>query len=121
MQSGNRPLLNYTYCGIHINTNGSFIIRNCKISQTSIGIHLNIGISPGASQKQIVNVEITDCSIGIRSRWPHVNLSISNCDISNCQWVSITATIDIYNHLNYGGIGIWVRPSAGSVIEDCGI
>jgi len=119
MQSGNRTLLDYTYGGIFINTNGSFIIRNCKISQTSIGIHLSLGITPGVHQ--IVNVEITDCSIGIYSRWPSslAIINISNCYISNCHWVSITATIDIRNHIDYGGIGIWVRST--SVIEDCRI
>ena len=119
MQSGNRTLLDYTYGGIYINTNGSFIIRNCKISQTSIGIYLSIGIPPGGQPYQIVNVEITDCSIGIYSRWSHIIVNISNCYISNCDWVSITATIDINNHFDYGGIGIWVRSNVGSVIEDC--
>lgn len=119
MQSGNRTLLDYTYGGIYINTNGTFIIRNCKISQTSIGIHLSIGIPPGAYH--IINVEITNCSIGIYSRWPSslAIINISNCYISNCHWVSIKTTIDIRNHLDYGGIGIWVRYT--SVIEDCRI
>lgn len=118
MQSGNRTLLDYTYGGIFINTNGSFIIRNCKISLTSIGIYLSINIPSGAYQ--IVNVEITDCSIGIYSRWPHIIVNISNCYIHNCNWVSITATIDMRDHIDYGGIGIWVGLS-GSVIEDCRI
>ncbi|TKJ22358.1 MAG: hypothetical protein CEE43_07345 [Promethearchaeota archaeon Loki_b32] len=119
MQSGNRTLLDYTYVGIFINTNGSLIIRNCEISQTSIGIHLCIGIPPGGQPYQIVNVEITDCSIGIYSRWTHIIVNISNCYISNCNWVSITATLEINNHLDYGGIGIWVRSGASSAIEDC--
>ncbi|NVM36911.1 MAG: right-handed parallel beta-helix repeat-containing protein [Candidatus Lokiarchaeota archaeon] len=121
MPSGNRSLLDYTYGGIFINTNGSFIIRNCKISQVSIGIHLSISIPPRVYQYRIINVEITNCSIGIYSRWSHVTVNISNCYISNCQWVSITATIDIKSHLDYGGIGIWVRSDEGSVIEDCRI
>ncbi|MFX1312386.1 MAG: right-handed parallel beta-helix repeat-containing protein [Promethearchaeota archaeon] len=119
MQVGNRTLLDYTYGGIYINANGSFIIRNCKISQVSIGIHFSISIAPGDYQYRINNVEITNCSIGIYSRWPHVVVNISNCYISNCQWVSIKATIDLHNHLDYGGIGIWVRSKEGSAIEDC--
>jgi len=119
MQSGNRTLLDYTYFGIYINTNGSFIIRNCKISHISIGIHLFFGITPGVYQ--IVDVEINNCSIGIYSRWPHVVVNISNCYISNCQLVSITATIVLTNHIDYGGIGIWVRSGGGSAIEDCRI
>ncbi|MHA1455194.1 MAG: hypothetical protein ACTSR5_04305, partial [Promethearchaeota archaeon] len=96
MQSGNRTLLNFTYGGIFINANGSFLIRNCKISQTSIGIHLSIGVSLGSFQYQITNVEITDCGIGLTQ------------------------------YLDHGGIGIWVRLKEGSVIgnnhiEDCSI
>lgn len=105
MQSGNRTLLDYTYVGIFINANGSFIIQNCKISNTSIGIHLSIGIQLGGPTYPIVNVEISDCSIGIYSRWPYVVVNISNCYIHNCNWVSITATIDIRDHFDYGGIG----------------
>ncbi len=121
MQSGNRTLLDYTYVGIYINTNGSFIIRNCKISQVSVGIHFSIGIPPGGYQHRIINVEITNCSIGIYSRWSHVIVNISNCYISNCQWVSITATIDLNSYFDYGGIGIWVRSGDDSAIEDCRI
>ncbi|MHA1625284.1 MAG: hypothetical protein ACTSXN_09520 [Promethearchaeota archaeon] len=125
MQSGNRTLLNFTYGGIFINANGSFLIRNCKISQTSIGIHLSIGVSLGSFQYQITNVEITDCGIGIYSRWPHFELNISNCYISNCNRIT-TATIDLTQYLDHGGIGIWVRLKEGSVIgnnhiEDCSI
>ena len=79
MQSGNDTLLDYTFGGIFINANGSFIIQNCKISRVSIGIHLSIGISPGTYH--IKNVEINNCSIGIYSSWPHVVLNISNCYI----------------------------------------
>jgi len=121
MQSGNRTLLDYTYGGIYINTNGSFIIRNCKISHKSIGIRLSIGIAPGNWTYQIENVEITNCSMGIYSKWSHVRVNISNCYIHNCNWVSITATLDLTNHLDYGGIGIWVRSTDGSVIEGCRI
>ena len=125
MQSGNRTLLNYTYGGIFINANGSFLIRNCKISQTSIGIHLSVGISVTSYQFQITNVEITDCSIGIYSRWPHVGINISNCYISNCNRI-ITASIDLTQFLDHGGIGIWVRSKEGSIIgnnhiADCSI
>ena len=121
MQSGNRTLLDYTHVGIFINANGSFIIQNCKISNISIGIHLSIGIQLGGPTYPIVNVEISDCSIGIYSRWSHVVVNISNCYIHNCNWVSITATIDIRDHFDYGGIGIWARSKEGSVIEDCRI
>lgn len=120
MQSGNRTLLNYTYAGIYINTNGSFVIQNCKISHTSIGIHLTIGIPPGGPTYPIVNVEIDNCSIGIYSRLQHVVVNISNCYIHNCNWVSITANIDINDYFDYGGIGICVR-SNGGIIEDCRI
>ncbi|MFX0136457.1 MAG: right-handed parallel beta-helix repeat-containing protein [Candidatus Hodarchaeota archaeon] len=120
MQSGNRTLLDYTYAGIYINTNGSFIIQNCKISHTSIGIHLTIGIPPGGPTYLIVNVEIDSCSIGIYSRWQHVVVNISNCYIHDCNWVSITANIAINDYFDYGGIGIWVR-SNGGIIEDCRI
>jgi hypothetical protein len=118
MQSGNRTLLNYTYTGIYIDTNGSFIIRNCKISHTSIGIHLSFNIPPGVYH--ILNTEISDCSIGMYSRWFHVVVNISNCYIHNCNWISITANLDINDYLDYGGIGIWVR-SDGGFIEDCRI
>ncbi|MFX1350320.1 MAG: hypothetical protein ACFE92_16745 [Promethearchaeota archaeon] len=120
IQSGNDTLLDSTYVGIYINTNGSFIIQNCKISHISIGILLSIGISSGGPTYPIVNVEINDCSIGIYSRWQHVAVNISNCNIRNCNWVSITASVDINNYINYGGIGICVRSSAG-IIEDCRI
>ena len=125
MQSGNRTLLNYTYGGIYINANGSFLIRNCKISHTSIGIHLSIGVSLGNFHYQITNVDITDCSIGIYSRWPHFELNISNCFISNCNRISI-ASLSITQFLEKGGIGIWARLKEGSVIgnnriEDCSI
>ena len=43
-----------------------------------------------------------------------------NYYISNCLWIS-KATIHINEHLNYGGIGIWVRPDDGSIIEGCRI
>lgn len=116
MQSGNDTLLDYTYRGIFIDANGSFIIQNCKISHMSIGIYLYIGISPGTYH--IRNIEINSCSIGIYSRWPHVVVNISNCYIHDCNWVSIKAKLEIYNHFDYGGVGIWVRSDAGS-IEDC--
>jgi len=119
MQSGNRTLLNYTYGGIFISANGSFLIRNCKISLTSIGIHFSIGISLGSYQYQITNVEITNCSIGIYSRW-NVRVNISNCYFSNCNRIS-TAIININHYLDHGGIGIWVRSIEGSVIGNCHI
>ncbi len=117
-QSGNDTLLDTSYVGIFINAGGSFIIRNSKISHTSIGIHLTIYVPPGAYQ--IVNVEITDCSIGIYSRWFHVVVNISNCYIHDCNWVSITAKVYLDSYFDYGGIGIWVR-SDGGIIENCRI
>jgi len=56
MQSGNDTLLDTSYVGIYINAGGSFIIRNCKISHTSIGIYLYVNIPPGSYP--ISNVEI---------------------------------------------------------------
>jgi len=116
MESGNSTLLDTSYVGIFIGTSASFIIRNCKISHTSIGIHLAFGFSSGDN---ISNVEINDCSIGIYSRWYH-DVNISNCYIHDCNWVSITAKISINDYLDYGGIGIWVR-SSGGIIENCRI
>ena len=45
--SANDKRLDILSVGIYINTGGSFIIRNCKISHLSIGIYLYLGISPG--------------------------------------------------------------------------
>jgi hypothetical protein len=118
MESGNDTLLDTSYVGIYINAGGSFIIRNCKISHTSIGIHLYIGLSPGVYP--ISNVEISDCSIGIYSRWFHIDVNISNCYIHDCNWVSIKAKLDLTYFLDYGGVGMWIR-SDGGIIEDCRI
>ncbi|MEJ2276301.1 MAG: hypothetical protein P8Y70_00920 [Candidatus Lokiarchaeota archaeon] len=123
IQSGNKTLLNYLYAGIYINTNGSFIIQNCKISNTSVGIHLSISVTPGIYQ--ISEVEIRGCSMGIYSYWPHVTLNISNCYIHDCNWISKMPRIYQTNYLECGGIGIWVRSNAGIIegcrIEDCSI
>lgn len=119
MQVLNNTRLDFNYIGIFININGSFIIRNCKISNSSYGICLSFCTPAGAFQ--IINVEITDCSIGIYSGWSNVIVNISNCYVSNCHRVSIAATIDIWSFYEYGGIGIWVRSGDGSVIEDCRI
>ncbi len=121
--SGNDTLLNTSYVGIYINAGGSFIIRNSKISHTSIGIQLYVSVPPGSYP--ISNVEISDCSIGLYSRWTHVDVNISNCYIHDCNWVSIAAKIDFNNYLDYGGVGIWVRSDGGIInncrIEDCSI
>ncbi|MFX1479904.1 MAG: right-handed parallel beta-helix repeat-containing protein [Promethearchaeota archaeon] len=119
IQSGNDTLLDYSYGGIFINANGSFIIQNCKISRVSMGIHLSIGTSPGTYH--IKNVEINNCSIGIYSWWPHVVLNISNCYIHDCNWVSIKAKLDFQSYSDYGGVGIWVRSNTGSAIDNCSI
>ncbi|MBA7569392.1 hypothetical protein ES708_11131 [subsurface metagenome] len=116
MESGNDTLLDTSYVGIFIGTSASFIIRNCKISHISIGIHLTFGLSSGDN---ISNVEISDCSIGIYSKW-YPNVSISNCYIHDCNWVSIKAKVVINYYLDYGGVGIWFR-SSGGIIEDCRI
>jgi hypothetical protein len=116
MESGNDTLLDTSDVGIFIGTSASFIIRNCKISHTSIGIHLTAGFSSGDN---ISNVEISDCSLGIYSKW-YSNVSISNCYIHDCNWVSIKAKVVINYFLDYGGVGIWVR-SSGGIIEDCRI
>lgn len=118
MQSGNDTLLDTSSVGIYINAGGSFIIRNSKISHISIGIHLYVYIPPG--NYSISDVEISDCSIGIYSKWPHVVVNISNCYIHDCNWVSIKAKLRINYYLDYGGVGIWVR-SSGGIIEDCRI
>jgi hypothetical protein len=118
--SGNDTILDYTYAGIFINTNGSFIIQNCKISNTSIGIRFSVGIPSVSYQYQIKNVEITECSIGIYNYWQHVNVNVSNCYIANCHWVSISADLYIFDYLEYGGIGILLRSGEGA-IEDCRI
>ncbi len=120
MPSGNDTILDYSYAGIFINTNGSFIIQNCKISNTSIGIHTSIGIPSVSYQYQIKNVEITECSIGIYNYWQHVTLNVSNCYIANCNWVSITADLYLHDYLKNGGIGIVLRSGYGA-IEDCRI
>lgn len=121
--SGNDTILDYMYAGIFINTNGSFIIQNCKISNTSIGIRLSIMIPSVSYQYQIKNVEITECSIGIYNYWQHVTLNISNCYITNCNWVSITADLYMLDYLKYGGIGIVLRSGDGAIegcrIENC--
>jgi len=121
--SGNDTLLNTTYVGIYINAGGLFIIRNSKISHTSIGIHLSVGIPP--ENYSISDVEISDCSIGIYSRWPHIDVNISNCYVHDINWVSIKAKIDVYSFFDYGGVGIWVRSDEGIIencrIEDCSI
>ncbi|MFW9945294.1 MAG: right-handed parallel beta-helix repeat-containing protein [Candidatus Odinarchaeota archaeon] len=117
--SGNDTRLDYTYRGIFVNANGSFIIQNCKISHTSIGIYLYIGISPGTYL--IRNIEINNCSIGIYSWWPHVVVNITNCYIHDCNWVSIKAKLDFHDYLDYGGVGIWVRSNTGSTIDNCSI
>jgi len=118
VESSNDTLLDTSSVGIYINAGGSFIIRNSKISHTSIGIHVSIGASSG--MHPISNIEISDCSIGIRSRWPHVDLNISNCFIHDCNWVSIKAKIDINYFLDYGGVGIRIR-SDGAIVENCRI
>ncbi|UCC21349.1 MAG: right-handed parallel beta-helix repeat-containing protein [Promethearchaeota archaeon] len=114
--SGDDTLLNTSDVGIFIETSASFIIRNCKISHKSIGIHLSFGFSSG---DKISNVEISDCSIGIYSIW-YSDLNISNCYIHDCSWVSIIAKININYFLDYGGIGLMVR-SSGGIIENCRI
>lgn len=119
-QSGNDTILDYTYAGIFINTNGSFIIQNCKISNTSIGIRTSIGIPSVSYQYQIKNVEITECSIGIYNYCQHVTLNVSNCYIANCNWVSITTDLYLFDYRKYGGIGI-VLISGDGAIEDCRI
>ncbi|MFX1588074.1 MAG: hypothetical protein ACFFC1_07965, partial [Promethearchaeota archaeon] len=120
MQSGNDTLLDISYIGIFIDSNGSFIIRNCKISHVSLGIHLSIGISPGVYP--ISDVEISDCCVGIYSRWPHIDTNITNCYIHDCNLVSVKAQINLRRFLDYGGIGMWVR-NEGAIqncrIEDC--
>ena len=118
MESGNDTLLDTSSVGIYINAGGSFIIQNSKISHTSIGIHLYYGVSPG--NYSIADVEISDCSIGIISRWFHVDVNISNCYIHDCNWVSIKAKLDLNYYLDYGGVGMWIR-SDGAVIENCRI
>lgn len=120
MQSDNRTLLDYTYVGIYIDANGSFIIRNCSISHFSMGIWFSIGLSEGLYP--ILEVEISDCSIGIYSRWTHFYINITNCYIHDCYSVSVKAYYDLSEILDYGGFGMWVR-NEGAIencqVEDC--
>jgi len=118
VESGNDTLLDIWDFGIYINAGGSFIIRNSKISNTSIGIRVSLGASSG--MHLISNVEIGDCSIGFASYWIQADLNISNCYIHDCNWVSITSKIDFNSYFDYGGVGLWIR-SAGSIIENCRI
>jgi len=117
MESGNDTLLDTSDVGIFINTGDSFIIRNSKISHTSIGIHLTFTFSSGPFT--ILDVEINDCSIGIYSSLNR-DVNISYCYIHDCNWVSISAKIRLNDYLDYGGIGIWVRAD-GAIIENCRI
>lgn len=118
VESGNDTLLDYWYFGILINAGGSFVIRNSKISNFSMGIHVSISASAG--MHSISNVEISDCSIGLQSNWFHVDLNISNCFIHDCSWVSIMSKINFNSYIDYGGFGIFIR-SDGSIIENCRI
>lgn len=122
IESDNGPVLDTSYAGIFIDAGGLFIIKNCKISHTSIGIYLTIGASSG--EFPISNIEISDCSIGIFSIWWHVITNISDCFIHNCRWVSIKARLDMRDFRDYGGIGIQVRNEGEVVnchIEDCSV
>jgi len=118
IESGNDTLLDTSYVGIFINTGDSFIIRNSKISHTSIGVHLTFTWSSGPFT--ILDVEISDCSIGIYVSMNR-DVNISNCYIHDCNWVSITAKINLNYYLDYGGIGIWVSRADGAIIENCRI
>ncbi|MFX1279340.1 MAG: hypothetical protein ACFFA3_07975 [Promethearchaeota archaeon] len=120
IHSGNDTILDYTYAGIFIGTNGSFNIQNCKISNTSIGIRFLIGPPSVSYQYKIMNVEITECSIGIYNHWHQVRLNVSNCYIANCNWVSITTDLYMLDYLKYGGIGVVLISNDGAV-EDCRI
>lgn len=112
--------LNWSDAGIFINAAGRFIIRNCKISSISFGIHITVGASTGFIH-HIDDVEISNCGLGIYTYWPHIALNISNCIISNCKWVTIKAPILFSTQYLYGGYGIWLRGDTGSIIDHCRI
>ncbi|UCC20641.1 MAG: hypothetical protein JSV62_04955, partial [Promethearchaeota archaeon] len=118
MAQGSQTILNYTDRGIYISAPGKFIIRNCKITSISVGIYLDLGIS-GTYNHSIQGVEINNCGLGIYNGWPFFVLNISNCNISNCNWVTIKAPYRFDNPVFYGGYGIWVRADGGSTIESC--
>ncbi len=120
MEVGIRTHLNYTYRGIYINANGSFIIKNCKITSFSIGISLDIGVSPEHNHT-IEGVEIDNCGVGVYNYWSHFRINISKCNISNCNWVTVKVP-DVFGFpLYYGGFGVWVKGDTGSIIEHCQI
>jgi hypothetical protein len=116
---GSQTHLNYTDFGIYIGAPGNFSIRNCKISHISIGILLDFGVSTGYNHS-IESVEIDNCGLGIYNYWTNIDVNISKCVISNCNWVTVEVPYVIENTL-YGGFGIWVKADAGSVIEYCRI
>ena len=118
MKVGDRNYLNYTDRGIYINANGSFIIKNCKISSFSLGISLDIYISPEHNHT-IEEVEIDNCGIGIYNYWSHFRVNISKCNITNCNWVTVKVPDVFGSPLFYGGFGIWVKGDTGSIIESC--
>ncbi len=120
MEAGARNYLNYSDIGIYINANGSFIIRNCKISSISIGIHFSIGVSAGPIHV-IERVEINNAGLGFYCPWRNIAVNISRCQISNCNWVTIKAPNRFDTPIYYGGYGIWLRGNIGSNIEFCRI
>jgi len=118
MEDGPYTRLNYTDWGIYINAPGKFIIRNCKISQISIGILLNFGVSTTYNHS-IERVEIDNCGLGIYNFWQTITVNISKCNISNCNWITLEVPYDIDSPTFYGGFGIAVKGDEGSVIEHC--
>ncbi|MHA1112419.1 MAG: Loki-CTERM sorting domain-containing protein [Promethearchaeota archaeon] len=113
--AGSNSHLNYSYNGIFINSGERFIIRNCLISDFSIGIQFSIS----ANITQVTNVTIENCGLGIYNFFTHITVNISDCYISKCNWISTMGVFDLESHVK-GGYGIWTRSyEEASIISNC--
>ncbi|TFF92420.1 MAG: hypothetical protein EU543_05510 [Promethearchaeota archaeon] len=110
--------LNYSDAGIFIDAEGNFTIRNCKVSNISIGIYLGFYLSTGYNHS-IYNIVIDNCGIGIFGFLGGSAVNISNCNISNCNWVTVDTPQDLGFDNHYGGYGIqlWTHTQI-SIIEN---
>ncbi|MBD3196926.1 MAG: hypothetical protein GF317_17870 [Candidatus Lokiarchaeota archaeon] len=116
--------LNYSYTGMHIASNANYTVRDCLITDFSVGIAL----SGGSSKKDqcIINVIIDRCGVGIYSnKYTFSSFNISRCLISNCKRVSVICPPSIYSTIysktKYGGYGIELWSRGNSTIEKCQI
>jgi len=109
------PQLNLSYSGIYIDSNKSFIIRSSFITDFSVGIHLGFDVNIS----QVKNVIIQDCGLGIFNSWHFTTINISDCQISNCKWISELGATYL-NYFMYGGYGIYTSSFAvPSIIQNC--